>query len=86
MMGNYYGYGFGNFYGFGWIVMVIFWVLVVWGIIALVRGAFWSGHSGFNRHLERPEADKSMSILKERYAKGDISKEEFEEKKSVLMK
>jgi len=27
-----------------------------------------------------------MAILKERYAKGDISKEEYEEKKKTLMK
>ena len=79
MMGNYYDYGFGSMFGFGWLFMVVFWGLVIWGIVSLVRGANSdSGSSGDGRK-------EALSILKERYAKGEIDKKEFEEKKKDLL-
>ncbi len=80
MMGGFYNYGLGSMFVFGWIFMLIFWGLVIWGIAAFIRGASHDGYS------ERKEEDKAMAILKERYAKSDISKEEYEEKKKTLMK
>ena len=71
--------------------MIIFWILVIWLVVALVRGA--SGHSHHGRHCwgdmrdeEGPKKDAAMDVLRERYAKGEISKEEFEEKSMVLKK
>ncbi|HAV11500.1 MAG TPA: electron transporter RnfE [Candidatus Moranbacteria bacterium] len=81
MMGNYFG-GFG--FGFGWIFMLLFWGLIIWGVFALVRGAGGHGCCGHNRGEHKN--DNALEILKERYAKGEISKEEFEEKMSVLKK
>ena len=77
---GYYNNGFGGMFGFGGIFMIVFWGLVIWGIYALIRGGIQAGSSGHK------EEDRALSILKERYAKGDITKEEFEEKKSVLLK
>jgi len=68
----------GGGYGFGWIFMLVFWGLVIWGIFALIRGGI--GHSNCKEHGEKTPLD----ILKERYAKGEINKEEFEEKKKDL--
>lgn len=67
--------GFTPFGEFGWIFMLVFWGFIIWAIIVLIRGGFrkW--------HMRGHETEKSpLDILKERYAKGEIDKKEFEEK------
>ena len=70
--------------GFGWgwfmpIIMIVFWGLVIWGIVALVRGLS-TGSGGSST-----QADSALEILKRRYARGEITKEEYEEKKKELV-
>ena len=85
-----YGYGLGHGIGlFGGFFMLIFWVLFIWLIIAFVRGA--SGHHGRSccsghDHGDKERNDDALEILRQRFAKGDIDKEEFEEKCQVLKK
>jgi putative membrane protein len=69
-------YGWGM--GFGWIFMVVFWVLVIVGIVFLVK-LIAGGAKGEGK------AETALDILKKRYAKGEINKEEFEEKKKDLL-
>lgn len=69
------GYGFGGF--FGGFIMLLFWALVIVGIIALVRHL-----SNGNQRIGSPKS--ALDILKERYAKGEVNKEEFEAKKKDL--
>lgn len=57
--------------GVGLLFMVLFWVLVISGVVYLVRWLMGQGVTG------RP--DSSLEILKKRYARGEISKQEFEE-------
>ena len=76
MMDN---FGWGGFMGMG-IGMVIFWGLVIWGVVLLVRGLVSAGGGG-----ESSRQDSALEILKRRYARGEISKEEFEEKKKDLL-
>ncbi|MBI2958167.1 MAG: SHOCT domain-containing protein [Chloroflexi bacterium] len=63
----------------GIVFMILVPVLVVWAIIALARGDNWSGGQRHSGH-----AESAMELLKRRYARGEIGKEEFEEKKRAL--
>ena len=78
-----YGWG-NNGWGAGmWIVMaismLIFWAIVVFGVVALVR------HFGHTH--DEPTTGKSVgpeAILRERLARGDIDEEDFRQKLTVL--
>jgi putative membrane protein len=63
--------------GFGWIFMVIFWALVIWGIVTLVKSVMGSSKS-------EGTTESALDVLKKRYAIGEINKEEFEEKKKDI--
>jgi putative membrane protein len=57
--------------------------LVIVGIIALVRYIRVTG----NMHkIEVPAANQALLILKERYAKGEITDEEYKSKKAEILK
>jgi putative membrane protein len=67
---------------FGGILMVIFWIAVIIGIIFLIRWLVQSTSGG--GHGARSE-ESAMEILKKRYARGEIDKKEFEQKKKDLI-
>lgn len=69
-------------FGLGWFVpifMIIFWGLIIWGIVTLIRGLSSSSHVGL-----ASKTGSALEILRGRYASGEISKQEFEEKKKDL--
>lgn len=73
-------------WGMGWmgigpVHMLVFWGVVIFIIVALVR--LLSGSSRGSDKPDRPEKD-ALDILKERYARGEIDHEEFEERKKRL--
>ena len=84
--GGMMNFGFMPFNGSDWIFMFVFWGFIIWTIIALVRGSFGSSRMcGHNHGDDARGKDKSpLEILKERYAKGEIDKKEFEERKKDL--
>lgn len=69
--------------GWGWfmpIIALLFWALPIWLLVLLIQG------------LSQPrgpepgprERNSALELLKQRYARGEISKEEYEEKKGDL--
>ena len=76
MMG--YGYGMG---WFGGILMIAFWIAVIVGIVFLIRWLVLSVRPGSHGTAG---GESALEILKKRYARGEINKEEFEEKKRDL--
>ncbi|HZD80357.1 MAG TPA: SHOCT domain-containing protein, partial [Actinomycetota bacterium] len=77
-----YGWGSGSWVG--WLlmtlVMIVFWggliVLVAWAVRSLGRGA--APHRG-----DVP-GDEAMRLLEQRFAKGEIDRDEFDERRTVL--
>lgn len=70
MWGNHWMFG-----GFMW----IFWIAVLVGIILLIK---WLVQQ---KPAEPHSQENSLEILKKRYARGEIDKEEFEQKKKDLL-
>ena len=69
-------------WGFGWIFMIIFWGLIIVGLVFLIR---WLAGLSRSRASYDKTQDSALEILKQRYAKGEINKEEFDQKKRDLM-
>ena len=73
------------FWGWGilWMVMITaFWLLILLVLVLAVRW-LWQAGSGI-RSVQPPE-ESAQEILKKRYARGEIGKEEFEIKKRDLL-
>jgi uncharacterized membrane protein len=66
----------------GWLMIGIFWLfivgLIVWLIIYLVQ------RSGSTKMIDNNGHLTALEILKSRYARGEIPKEEFEDKHKDL--
>ena len=63
--------------------MSVFWVLaLVVGVFFLVKWLSGPGKSHNIQHLL--QSDDALEILKQRYARGDISREEFQQKRHDL--
>lgn len=62
--------------GFGWLIGIVVLVVVIWFISRIV-----------NSNQERPllPTKSALDILNERYARGEISKQEYEEKKKDIL-
>lgn len=74
-------YGFTGDYGWGMmgfvggLTMLVFWAIFIAAIVWVMREI-----SGKNARTD----SRALDILKERYAKGEITKEEFESKKKDI--
>jgi putative membrane protein len=71
----------GNGMGIWMLFSLVFWILVIVGIVLLVVWVVQKAVGGGAGGTE----GSALEILKKRYASGEISKEEFEEKKRDLL-
>jgi putative membrane protein len=58
------------------LMMLLFWGLVITGLVVGLRWLVSQGRS--------PASDSALAILRERYARGEISREEFEARRRDL--
>ena len=67
-----------------WGLMMMFLMLVFWGLViaGLAVGLRWLVSRA--RDPRRDRADAALDILRQRYARGEISREEFEAKQRDL--
>ncbi|MDZ4338979.1 MAG: SHOCT domain-containing protein [candidate division NC10 bacterium] len=72
MMGG-WGYGF-----FGWLMMLLFWGLIIAGAVLVIR---WLVDQTRSPALG---SETALDVLKRRYAKGEITKEQFDAMKRDL--
>jgi len=77
MMGAMFGSGGYGFFGMWWI-MIIFWLLIITGVVGLIKWIF----TGERLEIKRKTA---LEILKERYVKGEIEEDEYNKKKKDLI-
>ncbi len=69
-------------FGAGWIVMLLLLTLLVVSLVILVR--WFAGSPAPPSGTAPPSGDRALALLRERYARGEIDREEFEERKRVL--
>lgn len=76
-------YGWGNTFGIGGFAMMfsmlLFWALIIAGIVYAVRAL-----SGNGAPLNQGRENSALDILKERYARGEIDSEEYRSKRQQL--
>lgn len=68
-------------FGWGWIFMgPVFWLIII-GIV--VYAIVSNSKRGFNQNFPGPN-ETPLDIIKKRYAKGELNKEQFEQMKKDL--
>ena len=83
--GGYYGHG--HMWDGGWwmllgpLWMIVVIGLLVAGVVLLVR---WLGGAGPGGGQGSGDKDRALNILRERFARGEIDKDEFEERRRLL--
>lgn len=64
----------------GWILSFLWWLFIIFSFIVLIRYLLKNVAGS-----EKSPSKSALDILKERYAKGEIGKKEFEEIKKELV-
>ena len=74
--------GWGGGWGWGWfgiVHMVLWWFLIILGIVVLAKWLFGGSGRG-----STADGDRALAILRERYARGEIDKAEFDARRRDL--
>lgn len=75
-----HGWGYGHMF-FGGLMMIGFWGGIILLVVLLTRWLVVSEGGGRGHSMARPTA---LEILQERFAKGEIDKQEYEERRKLL--
>ncbi len=65
----------------GYVLMVIFWAVGTVAVVLWVKSWLEQGRPGSASR----EPESALEILKKRYARGEINKQEFDEKRKDLL-
>ena len=76
MMG--YGFGYGGI--FMMLIPIVLVAIIVYAILKL------TGHSNRNGHYNNISSNGALDILNERFARGEITEEEYNQKKNMILK
>ena len=76
MMDGFGGHGWGMGMGWWWIIGLIVLIAVIWMVVKSMNR---------NTGSTQSPGKSALDILKERYASGEIDKEEYEKRKKDLM-
>jgi putative membrane protein len=71
--------GIGGWVGF--ILMIVFWTLLIFALALWIKSLLRQAGTGSAPR----EPESALEILKKRYARGEINKQEFEEKRKDLL-
>ncbi len=70
----------GGFFGMGWIWMILFWLIIIAVVIVvIVLVANSSKQNQVTSPGKSSTQEKAVEKLKERYAEGEISREEYKQ-------
>lgn len=98
--GNMWNYGYGNGWGgnggYWWVGLIglalqlLFWIAIIVIAVKLfhsyeMRTSRGAGHNQHNAAAFPQQGDRSLDILRERYARGEIDTEEYQRRKNDLM-
>ncbi len=73
-----YGYWFGQYGWIGMLISMLIWILVIGGLVWLVVWAVRrSGAGNYNTNL--PAGPSAKEIVQQRYARGEISREQYQQ-------
>jgi len=75
------GWGLG---ALGWLALLLSWVVPVFVTVAAVKYLFFPGTRSADKPPQAAPA-AALRILEERYARGEIEREEFQQKRADLM-
>ncbi|MCJ7688170.1 MAG: SHOCT domain-containing protein [Clostridiaceae bacterium] len=80
MMG--YGVGYGVGYGgmFMMLIPIVLVAIIVYAIYKLI------GHANNNGHYNNIRGNSALDILNERFARGEITEEEYNQKRDMILK
>lgn len=88
MYGHMYGYGYGYDHPWmlvGWLWMGLLWLIPVLLLFALVKYLFGKTRQGGPAPREEKTEKTALDILKEAYARGEISRDEYLRKRDDLL-